>query len=187
MMRTIYTKNFHRALCKVMAERHPEFEPFVVRLNKDQRRDSTISPGEKIYVWRVRDDLWVFISFVPNRSQERFTIDIGWSRKKGFPWGATRIGSSFALERPSGVDECMIEFVDFLAKVTGNGVFFGWDVWSCSVPPEDPNFKRIFVEEYMKDVNDDLAYTRAEMAVRKALDDTDKYAFPWIRENLIPD
>lgn len=184
-MKAIYTKNFHLALCKVMTERHPEFELLAVRLNKEQRRNTTISPGEKIYVWKMRNDLWIFISFVPNRSQERFMIDIGWSRKQEFPWSATRIGSSFALERPADFDECMIDFVDFLVKATGSGIFFGWDVWSCSVPPEDQNFKKIFVEEYMKDVNDEEAYAKAVAAVSKSLDDVDKYVFPWIRAGLI--
>jgi hypothetical protein len=58
-------------------------------------------------------------------------------------------------------------------------------VWSCSVPPEDASFKKKFVEEYQKSVSDDEARAKVEAAVSMALDDVDRYVFPWIRDCLI--
>jgi hypothetical protein len=182
-MKAIYAKYLKDALKKKLADRLPQFEPFSVRLTKEQRAASTMMPGEQVFVWKATPQFWVFLSFIPHSRQERFTSDIGWSKKQRFPWDVPRptiysVGKDLS---EANLDEAMVDFTDLLKRETGSGVFFGWDVWKCSVPPEHPDFKKIFIAEDLRPVSDEEANRLAENAASLAVDDVVRYAMPYIR------
>ena len=143
-------------------------------------------PGELVFAWKPQREFWAFISFIPHRTQERFAADVGWSRKQRFPWSIQRpttipqVLTAFAQK----TDECMVDFADLLNCATGSGVFFGWDVWRCSVPPDHPDFKKTFIAEDLKAVTEEEARSRSDDAAVLAITDIQKYAMPFIESSV---
>jgi hypothetical protein len=182
-MKAVYAKALKGALQAAFAQNLPQFEPYAVRVPKAERSSSTMQGGEQVFVWKARPDLWLFVSFIPHRTQERFTADVGWSTRQRFPWNIPR-PTVHSLDRTldeQHLDECMIDFVDLLVRATGSGVFFGWDVWKCSLDPSHSDYKRIFIAEDLQPVDEVLAAKRAEAAATSAVREIADLAMPYLR------
>ena len=179
-MKGIYSKHLKEALRDVISSTAPQFQPFTVRVPKHNRDSSTMMPGEQVFVWRPREKFLGFVSFVPHRTQERFAADVGWSKRQRFPWDVQRPTSYVEAVSGIGAEEAMVDFADVLNQTTGSGVFVGWDVWKCRVPPEHPMFKQIFVAEDLRQVGDDEAKQRTRNAAEEAVADIMKYGMPFL-------
>lgn len=155
------------------------FEPISFRVPSSRKDAATVMPNEFAFVWRRRTDFWQLLSVIPHRTQERFAVDAGWSRRMRFPYDIQRptpLRSDRTLD--PNLDEGLFGFEDFMLIAKGSGVFLGWDVWKCSVSPDHPDFRQRFVAEDLAPVSDELADDRVRDAIALALIDIRTIVMP---------
>ena len=181
-MKAIYAKHVRAQLEEQMAAQFPHFEPFALRLKKDERHKATVFPGERIFRWVPGGDLHCFISVIPHQRQEKFMIEAGWSALGRFPYDIRRPTASPTRERKEfSLAECMVSF-ERLYHMKYGRAHLGWAVWKCSVDIDHPRFKEIFIEEDLAPVSEEQAFAMAKEAVRKAIEDTRDVVIPYLTE-----
>lgn len=181
-MKAVYFKQVDVALHEQVPRQLPGFEPFRLRLSKDQRSTSNVERSDRIFRRSAQDGLGLFLVFCPHPRQEELYVDLAWSTKGRFP---------FDLQRPSlllragraelDCDEAIFGGDQFFPRETGKS-HLGWPVWRCSVDIDDPSYMQAFLQEDMAPVSERQARDRAESAVTQSLADIKARVLPYFDE-----
>ena len=179
-MKTIYFKQIDALLHNLVPRELAGFEPY--RLRRSSRAPCNIERTDRIFRRTVRDGFDLFIVFCPNPRQEELYVDLAWSTKGRFPCDIQRPS---VILSPGRTELCQEEAFfgcdQLFTRETGKS-HTGWAVWRCSVDINDPNFRRVFVQEDMAPVTDEQAHNRAESAVSQCLADIKVILMPYFDE-----
>jgi hypothetical protein len=179
-MKSIYRRHVHEILDGQIPSTFPGYTLRPIKLAKLKRKGATLFPGSRLYSRAVPEGT-LFIHLIPHRRQERLQAEVGWSATDRFP---IELSSQGPLIKPANEllePEWMIDFGELYHRKHKLG-FLGWDVWTCSVSADDPNFLKVFMEEDLVLVSEDQARERAETAVAGCLKDLQDVAIPYLNE-----
>lgn len=177
-MKSIYRRHVHEVLDSQLPSAFPGYVVRPIKLSKLERKAATLFPGSRLYSRAVPEGT-LFIHLIPHRRQERLQAEIGWSVTDRFP---IELSSSGPLTKPASEllePEWLIDFGELYHRKYSLG-FLGWDVWTCSVSADDPNFLKVFMEEDLVLITEDQARAKAEAAVAACLSDLRDVAIPYL-------
>ena len=181
-MKPIYVRHVHEALDRLLPEALPGYVHWPLKLEKEERRQATLFPGSRLY-GRSSPSGAVFLHFIPHRRQEDLIAEVGWSTSGRFP---VALSSRVPKARPEDEfleQDWLIDFGELFHRRYGRG-HVGWEVWSCSVGIEHPDFQKIFVQEDLASVTEEEARARADRAITTCLKDIQDVAVPYLNRWL---
>jgi len=177
-MKSIYRRHVQEVLDSQLPSTFPGYAVRPIKLSKLERKAATLFTGSRLYSRTVPEGT-LFIHLIPHPRQERFQAEVGWSATDRFP---IELSSHGPLTKPANEllePEWMIDFSELYHRKHRLG-FLGWDVWTCSVSADDPNFLKVFMEEDLVLVTENQARERAESAVAGCLKDLQEVAIPYL-------
>lgn len=119
-MKKEYSKVLKAEFAKWLKVNAPQYEDF-------KGKSIYLFPGEKAYVYKVKDSLWCFIVLSPQANgEDAFTIELGWSAQQRFP----EIGMRPSFQ-PS---ESRAEFNEYEAFTRLPYLYRGEEFWSIGKP-----------------------------------------------------
>ena len=185
-------KIYRKYLIKILGLRIPEeltgFEKFKVKIAAADKERSNLVPAEEIYCKKIDDKLWLFLSIIPNGTQEQIWLEVGWSSKGRFPWniGRPTVWDINKERSEFMLDECMLIYGSIyrLVKTPDSPAHAGWDVWDCSVDTSDPRFLERFILEDSLPVSEELAELRVHSAIDIFLKDVKSFVLPYLEERV---
>jgi hypothetical protein len=180
-MKSIYRKHLRDRFDVAMAMHFPEFAPLKLLLTKDQRREAVLFPGGRVYRRVVTNNVHVFINLIPHQSQEEFLLEVGWSTLGRFPYELTSTGIAIADGSEMEKSEWLTDFGSVFYRRFGRS-HLGWEVWSCSVGADAPNFMQTFIQEDLAPVTEEQAISRVERAVAQCMTDIKDVVLPYFAE-----
>jgi hypothetical protein len=180
-VKAIYLEQVHRALDRRFPEAFPEYEPWPLKLTKEERRAATLFKGSRLYGRRVPEGA-LFLHLIPHRRQESFHAEVGWSVSGRFP---VALSSHGPITKPADdvrkEPDWLVQFGElYYGRHRRNHL--GWEVWRPSVDVDHPDYMRIFVQEDLAPVSEAQARERAEAAVEAAVKDLKEVAIPYLDE-----
>ncbi len=107
-MRLVFGKALPAEFERQMASQLPVFEPFRLRLTKEQRRTADVSPGELIFRWRATEQLHCFICILPDSRHDCFMIEAGWSTRGRFPHDLMSRTTASHERQEFSLAECLV-------------------------------------------------------------------------------
>ena len=183
-MKKIYHDEFAVAIEKYVSEHLPNFTLFRWRRKIGDKSESTMGRGGTYYRTVREDGTAIFLAFWAAKMSEALRLDIGWSRSGRFPYDIDRplisLLKSFDFE--SLPDEGWVDEVTTfqVAGATKAPDWQGWQAWRCSVSPKHPQFRRIFIEESLRQVTGDDARRAVENTLPEVFSDMQNYVQPFL-------
>ena len=181
-MKQIYRRCLVEALDAEVPRALPRYDPWPLKLSKQQRKGATLFSGSRLYgqPWPVGT---TFIHLIPHRRQEAFLAEVGWSISGRFPAHLSSHGAATVPRNEFDEDDWLIDFQTLHHRARG-AAHLGWPVWECSVPFDHPDFRRTFVEEDLAPVTEDEARVRTRRAVQRCLPELVAIAIPYLERWL---
>jgi len=178
-MKRIYRRHVQAALDRQVPAALPGYALLPVRLSHAERAQATLFAGSRLYRRLLPEGWATFIHFIPHQTQEDLLVEVGWSLSGAFPHALSSHGPARDPADERLEEAWLIPFGLLYHRRYGRG-FVGWEVWTCSVSPDHPDFQTIFMLEDLAPVSDEQAQARAESAVRACLADVSDVAVPYL-------
>lgn len=166
-MRKEFREPLLQEIGSLMNERLNGFESYSPRIGKADKGRSMMARGGEYFRREDSGGGLLFLAFWTLSRADTLMLDIGWSAKGRFPFDVERPSMWSLPESPATVpEEGWIEF-GALYHHRHNTAWLGWQLWECSVKPDHPDYRKIFVEESLRPVSPTGAQSQVALVVQE--------------------
>lgn len=182
-MRDCYKKFWKKELVQGM---HLAFPQFILKESLSRKLADEAKPSAKPleFIWNPVDKLTFLIGFSAHPRQDYFEGYCKWSEtgksKAGVAWTMEPFSDATFSAPDTGA------FVQVLSSLSDGGQrIFNWPFWKPSASIDDMHaFQQEFSADLQKEIGDDEAQRRVQIAVGRATADVMRLVLPWFERKL---